>query len=115
MRILKELVNQEDLNSFLGQIKNVFPNFVAGVLCDRNGFPIASKAVDNFHIHENHLALAAIKEDDSYIKTDSNYMKVMRALDKTKNVRLYLLLEKSYDYINRFKQLKSIIENQTLF
>ena len=36
------LINQLEVNYFLHQIKKNFPNFVAGVITDKNGFAIGS-------------------------------------------------------------------------
>jgi len=103
-----------EINNFLSQIKDTFPNFVAGILCDNHGFPIAVKAPQNFHIQENQMALSAIAKDRDLIR-DPNLMKVKRNIDKAKNIKLFMLLNKSNKYLNRFKELKNIIETQSLF
>lgn len=106
-------MSEQDVNYFLKEIENNFPNFVAGVITDRHGFPIASNIPINFHINERELALSAISGDHDYIN-DSRLIKVKRNLDKAKNIKLLFLL-KSNGYINRFKNLKEIIERQNLF
>ena len=114
MKKLENLITENMVDSFMSEIELIFPNFVAGVLCDNHGFPIASKVPKNFHIRENELALSAIAGKRTIIN-DPRFMKVKRAVDKGKNVRLLLLLEKSNSYINRFKELRKIIDAQDLF
>jgi len=111
---LEKLINQTDVNYFLSEIKQIFPNFVAGVLCDRNGFMIASKIPQNFHIQENILALSAISNKRDFIE-ENGYLKVKRDLDTSKNIKLLLLLEKSHNNITSFKRLKKFIDTQGLF
>ena len=60
------------------------------------------------------MALSAIAKDRDFIG-DPNLMKVKRNIDKAKNIKLFMLLDKSSKYINRFKELKNIIETQNLF
>jgi hypothetical protein len=111
---LEKLVKQADVNHFLHQVERIFPNFVAGILCDRHGFPIASKIPQNFPIQENILALSAISNKRDLIR-DINYLKVKRDIDESKDIRLYLLLEDKKKYFHRFKKLKRLIEKQNLF
>ena len=111
---MTKIINETDVNCFLSEIKQIFPNFIAGLLCDNHGFTIASEIPKNFHIPENEMALSAIAKDREFI-SDPNIMKVKRSIDKSKNVKLFLLLEKSTRYMNRFKALKEVIENQSLF
>ena len=106
-------MSEQDINYFLNEIENNFPNFVAGVITDRHGFPLASKIPVNFHINEKELALLAISGGQDFIN-DSRLIKVKRNLDKAKNIKLLFLL-KSKGYINHFKNLKEIIERQNLF
>lgn len=108
------MINQSDVNYFLSEIKRMFPNFVAGILCDRHGFMIASKIPQNFHIHENILALSAISNKRSFIE-ENGYLKVKRDLDYSKDIKLLLLLEKSHNNIRCFKRLKKFIDTQGLF
>ena len=105
---------QHEVNTFLGEIESVFPNFVAGIVCDRHGFPIASKMPRDFPIQENEMALTAIAGKREFIN-DSRFVKVKRNLDQSKNVKLLILLEKEKQNINRFKALNRIIERQNLF
>ena len=42
------LINQVEDNYFLQRIKNNFPNFVAGVITDKNGCPIGSEISKRF-------------------------------------------------------------------
>ena len=106
-------MSEQDINYFLNEIENNFPNFVAGVITDRHGFPLASKIPVNFHINEKELALLAISGGQDFIN-DSRLIKVKRNLDKAKNIKLLFLL-KSKGYINHFKNLKEIIKRQNLF
>jgi len=110
---LVSILSEQDINYFLNEIENNFPNFVAGVITDRHGFPLASKIPVNFHINEKELALLAISGGQDFIN-DSRLIKVKRNLDKAKNIKLLFLL-RSNGYINRFKNLKEIIERQNLF
>lgn len=111
---MEKVINEQEVNQFLSQVENTFPNFVAGIITDRNGFPIGLKIPNNIHIDENDLALSAITSNRDFIK-DDRFLKVKRSLDKKNNVRLFLLLDKSSQYINRFKHLKDIIDTQKLF
>jgi len=111
---LEDIIHQEDVNYFLSEVEQIFPSFVAGILCDHHGFPIASKIPKNFHIKEDNLALSAISNDIDNVNS-SRYVKVRRDLSKSKNIKLLLLLERPIMHINRFKQLKELIEGQGLF
>ena len=111
---MEKVLKQREVNYFLSEIESTFPNFVAGIVCDRDGFPIASKVPSNFHIHENQMALTAIAGNREFIN-DPKLMKVKRDLDHNKNVKLLILLDKQSQYINRFKALNAIIEKQNLF
>jgi len=111
---LEDIIHQEDVNYFLSEVEQIFPSFVAGILCDHHGFPIASKIPQNFHIKEANLALSAISEDIDNVNR-SRYIKVRRDLNKSKNIKMLLLLERPIMHINRFKQLKELIEGQGLF
>jgi len=111
---LEKLIKQSDVNYFLSEIEQIFPNFVAGVLCDHHGFPIASKIPQNFHIQENILALSAISNKMELIK-GNKYVKIKRDLDKSKNIKLLLLLEKTNKRNIYFKKLEKLIKTQGLF
>ena len=112
---MESLLREKDINCFLTEIKKTFPNFIAGVITDRNGFPIGSKITQNSHnIQEDELALFAIAGNRDFIK-DSEYIKVWRNLDKSKNIKLFLLLQKSNKYIHRFKNFNKILDSQNLF
>ena len=65
-------------------------------------------------ILENTLALSAIAKNRGFIE-DSQLVQIKRDLDKSKNYKLLVLLEKSKDYKSRMKPLKSIIKGQNLF
>jgi hypothetical protein len=111
---VEKIINQLEVNNFLSQIEGNFPNFVAGVVCDNDGFMIGAKVPKNFHIHENALALSAISGNRDFIN-DPRLMKVKRDLSSKENIKLFVLLEKSNRYINRFKELNEIIDQQNLF
>ncbi len=102
------------MDNFLSIIENNFPNFIAGVVCDHHGFPIASKIPKGSNIQENELALHAIAKDRDFFN-DPKLMKVKRDLNQSKRIKLCMLLEKSNKYMNRFKILNKIIETQNLF
>ena len=111
---LADIIHQDDVNYFLSEVEQIFPSFVAGILCDHHGFPIASRIPQNFHIKEASLALSAISDDIDKINS-SRYIKVRRDLDKSKNIKMLLLLERPIMHINRFKRLKKLIKKQGLF
>lgn len=111
------LINQIEVNYFLHRIKKYFPNFVAGVITDWNGFPIGSTISKRLWIHENTLALWAVsknKENKDLIK-DPNLVQLKFDIDKRKKYKLFILLEKSKSYKNGVKPLKDLIKNQELF
>ncbi|MGV9172550.1 MAG: hypothetical protein ACOC44_10470 [Promethearchaeia archaeon] len=113
---MEKLLKEQDVKGFLSKVRETFPNFVAGIITDRNGFPIASEMPEKFHIRENELALSAIaKKRDFISEGESEYMQVKRDFGKNDSVRMMILLRKSYKYINRFKSLKKIVRNQNLF
>lgn len=111
---LEYILNEQDVNFLLTEIERNFPNFVAGIITDRHGFPLAAKTPPNFHIHESILALSAIEEKRDFIK-DSSFIQVKRNLDKSENFKLFLLLHKSKKLVHRFKKLKDIIKKQVIF
>ena len=111
---MSKVVKKAEVDGFLEKVERNFPNFIAGIITDNHGFPLASKIPNNFPIQENVLALSAISKKREFFD-DSNYIKVERNLNKSKNIKMFLLLEKKYKYIHRFKQLKNIIVNQSLF
>jgi len=111
---LGSILNQDDVNYFLTKIEKKFPNFVAGVITDRHGFPLASKISKKLWVLENTLALSAITKNRDFIE-DSKLIQVKRDLDKNKNYRLMILLEKSKEHKNRLKPLKTLIKTQELF
>jgi hypothetical protein len=111
------LINQIEVNYFLQQIKKNFPNFVAGVITDKNGFAIGSEISKRLWIHENKLALWAIsknKENKDLLK-DPNLVQLKFDIDKGKKFKLFILLEKSKYNKSGKKPLKTIIRAQELF
>lgn len=109
------LVKQTEVNYFLNEIKQNFPNFVAGVITDRNGFPIGADISKRLWIRENTLALTAISKNKELSIKDPNLVPLKLNIDKGKRYRLFLLLEKSKNYKDSIKSLKEIIKTQNLF
>ncbi|MFX1327287.1 MAG: hypothetical protein ACFE91_03980 [Promethearchaeota archaeon] len=111
---MDNLINESEVNYFLYRIEKNFPNFVAGIITDKHGFPVASKISKNLWILENTLALSAITKNREFIQ-DSKLIQIKKDLDKSKNYKLLILLEKSKDYRNRLRPLKNLIKSQELF
>lgn len=111
---MNNLINESEVKYFLYRIEKSFPNFVAGIITDRHGFPVASKISKKLWVLENTLALSAITKNRDFLE-DSNLVKIKRNLDKSKNYKLMILLEKSKEYKSRLKPLKSLIKSQELF
>jgi len=111
------LINQLEVNYFLHRIKKNFPNFVAGVITDKNGFAIGSDISKRLWIHENKLALWAISKtkDNKDVIKDPNLVQLKFDIDKGKKFKLFILLEKSKHNKNGVKPLKHIIRAQELF
>ena len=111
------LINQVEVNYFLQMIKNNFPNFVAGVITDRNGFTIGADISKRLWIHENKLSLWAISKnkENKEVLNDPNLVQLKFDIDKGKNFKLFILLEKSKNNKNRVKPLKTLIKSQELF
>ena len=111
------LINQMEVNYFLHAIKKNFPNFVAGVITDKNGFTIGANISKRLWIHENKLALWAISKnkENKEVINDPNLVALKFELDKGKNFKLFILLEKSKNNKNRVKPLKTLIRSQELF
>ncbi|MFX1419721.1 MAG: hypothetical protein ACFE9N_12440 [Promethearchaeota archaeon] len=111
---MDNLINESEVNYFLYRIERNFPNFVAGIITDKHGFPVASKISKKLWILENTLALSAITKNKEFIQ-DSELVQIKKDLDKSKNYKLLILLEKSKEYKSRLKPLKSLIKSQELF
>lgn len=107
------ILTQKMCDNFLGEIKSTFPNFIAGVLTDKDGFPIASRIPKSVDIREDRLALSAISEIDFIDMSD--YQKVVKDIGKKEKIKLLILLEKSARYLHRFKDFNDIIKSQSLF
>ncbi|MHA2392875.1 MAG: hypothetical protein ACXAEX_13085 [Promethearchaeota archaeon] len=108
------ILNQDEINYFLYRVEKNFPNFVAGIITDRHGFSVGSKISKKLWVLENTLALSAITKKNGFIE-DANLIQIKRDLDKSKNYKLMVLLEKSKDYKSRLKPLKALIKSQELF
>ena len=108
------IINESEVKYFLYRIEKNFPNFVAGVITDRHGFPVASKISKKLWILENTLALSAITKNRDYIE-DNKLVQIKKDLDKAKNYKLLILLEKTKDYKSRMKPLKDLLKSQELF
>jgi hypothetical protein len=111
---LGNILNQDEVNYFLKRIEKNYPNFVAGIITDKHGFPLASKISKKLWVLENTLALSAITKNRDFLE-DSKLVQIKRDLDKNKNYRLMILLEKSKDHKNSLKPLKTLIKTQELF
>ena len=111
---MEKLIKQSEVNYFLMEIERMLPNFVAGILCDRNGFPIASKIPHDFPIRENILALLAFSSNRCFLD-EQKYLKIIKDLDRSKNIKLLLLLEKSNRNFTHLKKLKKLIKTQRIF
>lgn len=111
------LINQMEVNLFLHQIKINFPNFVAGVITDKNGFTIGADISKRLWIHENKLALWAISKnkENKEILNDPNLIQLKIDLDKDKKFKLFILLEKSKYNKSGKIGLKNLIRSQKLF
>ena len=112
---MESILKEQDINIFLNKIERNFPNFVAGIITDKHGFPLASKIPKNFDIQENELALSAITTEERDFIKDRNLLKIKRNLGASNEIVLFLLLQKTNKNINRFKILNEIIKNQTFF
>ena len=113
-QINNTIINESEVKYFLYRIEKNFPNFVAGVITDRHGFPVASKISKKLWILENTLALSAITKNRDYIE-DNKLVQIKKDLDKAKNYKLLILLEKTKDYKSRMKPLKDLLKSQELF
>ena len=113
----QRLINQMEVNYFLHKIKINFPNFVAGVITDKNGFTIGADISKRLWIHENKLALWAISKnkENKEILNDPNLVQLKIDLDKDKKFKLFILLEKSKYNRSGKGKLKTIIRAQELF
>lgn len=111
---MDKLINESEVNYFLYRIEKNFPSFVAGIITDKHGFPVASKISKKLWILENTLALSAITKNKVFIQ-DSQLVQIKKDLDKSKNYKLLVLLEKSKEYKSKLRPLKSLIKSQELF
>ena len=109
-----KLVRETEVNYFLHRIKKMFPNFVAGVICDRNGFPVGSKISKRLWVHEHRLSLLAISNNKELLN-DPDLVQLKLDIDKEKNYKIFVLLEKTKQYKNGMRTLKNIIKTQDLF
>ena len=109
------LINQTEVNYFLYRVKKNFPNFVAGVITDRNGFPIGSQISKRLWVHENTLALWAISKNKELVIREPNLVQLKFNIDKYKRYKLYLLVEKSKNHKAKLKILKHMLKSQKLF
>ena len=107
----KQIISQEEASTFLNKVTQKFPNFIAGIITDKHGFPIASKIPKNFPYKENILALEAVAKKRSFINR-SRYVKVKRYLNNGKTVNMLLLLRKPNKYVYAYKQLKQILNSK---
>jgi len=110
-----KLINQTEVNYFLYRVKKNFPNFVAGVITDRNGFPIGSQISKRLWVHENTLALWAVSKNKELVIREPNLVQLKFDIDKSKKYKLFILIEKSKNHKAKMKVLKKIIKSQKLF
>ncbi len=117
MKQENRLINQMEVNYFLHQIKINFPNFVAGVITDKNGFTIGADISKRLWIHENKLAMWAISKNkqNKEVINDPNLVSLKFDIDKGKNYKLFILLEKSKFNRSGKVGLKNLIRAQELF
>ncbi len=106
-----------EVNYFLHKIKINFPNFVAGVITDKNGFTIGADISKRLWIHENKLAMWAISKnkENKEIINDPNLVQLKFDIDKGKKYKLFILLEKSKYNKSGKVGLKNLIRAQELF
>ena len=111
------LIKQMEVNYFLHKIKINFPNFVAGVITDKNGFTIGANISKRLWIHENKLAMWAISKNkkNKEVLNDPNLVQLKFDIDKGKNFKLFILLEKSKYNKSGKVGLKNLIRTQELF
>ena len=111
------LINQLEVNFFLNRVKKNFPNFVAGVITDKNGFTIGADISKRLWIHENKLAMWAISKnkENKEVLNDPNLVQLKFDIDKGKNFKLFILLEKSKYNKSGKVGLKNLIRAQELF
>jgi hypothetical protein len=102
-----ELVTLRSCDAFLKEIRNLFPTYVASVICDRHGFPIASNIAQPT-MDESTLALAAIT--NRKIMDLHDYHKLVRPLSS--ETRMMLLLKKSIGNIRLMGKLNHILERR---
>ncbi|MBN1214072.1 MAG: hypothetical protein JXA99_01395 [Candidatus Lokiarchaeota archaeon] len=112
--ISENLVSQDQVDYFLNNICQNFPNFAAGVIADYHGFPIVSKITDKFPFKEQELALEAIAKQRKFVDNE-NYIKIVRTLNEDDSIKLVIFLKRPNQNINGYKTLKSIIKRQILF
>jgi len=105
---MKKIISQKEASTFLNKVTQNFPNFIAGIITDKHGFPIASKIPKDFPYEENILALEAVAKKRSFIKR-SQYVKVRRFLNNKKTVNMLLLLRKPNKYVYAYKKLNKVL------
>ena len=113
----RNLINQVEVNSFLHRVKKNFPNFVASVITDKNGFTIGSDISKRLWVHENKLSLWAISKnkENKELLDDPNLVQLKFDIDKAKRFKLFILLEKSKYNKSGKSGLKNLIRAQELF
>jgi hypothetical protein len=104
---MSNLVNSQMLEQFMGEVKQIFPSMIAGVIADRHGLVMHSK-IESPKLDEEMLAVSAIT--DRPILDLSDYHKVVRPLGM--NARIMVLLEKSYSNLHRFKQFNEVLNSK---
>lgn len=112
---VKSVISENQVNRLLSDIEKRFPNFVAGIITDRHGFPIATRIPNKrFNIEENELALSAIASNKRFFK-GSKLISFKEDLGKSQNIKLLILFERKTLYLNRYKGIQQILKRQDLF
>ncbi len=112
--MVDRIIKQSEVDSFLIRIKNIFPNCIAGIICDHHGFPISSQIADKVNMKENELALLAISNRISLNKK-LKISKIKLDLDEEKKIKLLLLIEGTNKNLCGIADLRNIVKNQLIF
>ena len=105
--IKKEVVDFQKPKEILERVK--LSNLSLPQILDEKGDPSQS----TLEVEAEKIIYRLEKIDDNV--NGSRYIKVKRDLNKSKNIKMLLLLERPIMHINRLKQLKELIEGQGLF
>ncbi|MHA1725400.1 MAG: hypothetical protein ACTSXH_11230 [Promethearchaeota archaeon] len=112
--MVDKIIKQSEVDSFLIRIKNIFPNCIAGIICDHHGFPISSQITDKVKMKENELALLAISNRNTLNKK-LKISKIKLDLDAEKKIKLLLLIKGPKRSLHGMADLRKIVKNQIMF